>query len=199
MNDVELVAQLQRFEPEAVDVLMSRFADRLYNYAYYHSSDHHLAEDIVSETLTRIVEKIGDYQQREVPFKAWVFRIARNLLADHYRHRSRHPSVSLEAASDESSSLYETLSSDYGGADGGELATQVAQREDLRQALNLLPEDQRTVFILRFIEGNDLEQVVSILNKSMAAIKSLQFRATRNLRQILDDNNYGNKRRVGYD
>ncbi|NWJ45960.1 MAG: RNA polymerase sigma factor [Chloroflexi bacterium] len=199
MNDVELVAQLQRFEPEAVDVLMSRFADRLYNYAYYHSSDHHLAEDIVSETLTRIVEKIGDYQQREVPFKAWVFRIARNLLADHYRHRSRHPSVSLEAASDESSSLYETLSSDYGGADGGELATQVAQREDLRQALNLLPEDQRTVFILRFIEGNDLEQVVTILNKSIASIKSLQFRATRNLRQILDDNNCGKKRRVGYE
>ncbi|MEI7553890.1 RNA polymerase sigma factor [Candidatus Chlorohelix sp.] len=195
MNDIELVAQLQRFEPAAVDELMSRFADRLYNYAYYHSSDHHLAEDIVSETLTRIVEKIGDYQQRDVPFKAWVFRIARNLLADHYRYRSRHPSVSLEAASDESSSLYETLSSDYGAADGGEIATQVAQREDLRQALNLLPEDQRTVFILRFIEGNDLEQVAAIINKSMPSIKSLQFRATRNLRQILDDNNGMGKRR----
>ncbi len=188
LSDAELVARLQQRDGEAVGLLLQQYAHRLYNYAYYHSGDHHLAEDIVSETFTRIIEKVGGYVQREVPFKAWVFRIAHNLLVDHFRQRNRHKAVSLEAV-DWDNSLIVNPPSDWGAADGGEMAEQLAEREELQQAIVALPEDQRAVFVLRFVEGFELEQVSTMLEKSVAAIKSLQYRAVRNLRQALDEAN----------
>jgi RNA polymerase sigma-70 factor (ECF subfamily) len=185
-NDAELVARLQRRDPEAVGVLMEQYADRLYNYAYYHSGDHFQAEDIVSETFTRIIEKIDGYVVRDVPFKAWVFRIAHNLLVDHFRLITKQKTVSLEVV-DIDNGPVATPSSDWGAADGSAMAEQYANREELHQAIATLPEDQRTVFILRFFEGVELEQVADSLEKSLAAIKSLQYRAVRNLRRTLDE------------
>jgi RNA polymerase sigma-70 factor (ECF subfamily) len=184
-NDAELVKRLQKGEAEAVGVLLEQYANRLYNYAYYRCGDHFMAEDIVSETFIRIIEKVGGYQQREVPFRAWIYRIAHNLLANHLRYRQRHSAVSLDAVNSEGERLIDPPG-DWGAADGGELGHQVAEREELREAILELPEDQKTVFILRFIEGFELEQVASMLEKSMPSIKSLQYRAVTNIRRVLD-------------
>src|SRR5262245_32143193 len=100
-SDVELVKRLQKGEPEAVGVLLEQYANRLYNYAYYRCGDHFMAEDIASETFTRIIEKVAGYQQREVPFRAWVYRIAHNLLANQLRYRERHSTFSLDAVNSE--------------------------------------------------------------------------------------------------
>lgn len=187
MDDNELVTRLQNFEAEAVDELLERYADRLHNYIYYHSGNHHLAEDIVSETFARIIEKISSYKPGTAPFKSWVYRIAHNLLVDHFRDSNQYRSVSIDSVNwDEKPQA--RPSSDWGAADGGEMATRIADRDELKQAITLLPEDQRTVFILRFIEGNSLEQVSLMLDKTTASIKSLQYRAVRNLRAILDNN-----------
>ena len=105
MTDADLVERLQKGDSEAVGVLLEQSADRLYNYAFYRCGDHYLAEDMVSETCIRIIEKIGTYEQREVPFKAWVFRIAHNQLANHLRYRSRHQAVSLDATNSEGERL----------------------------------------------------------------------------------------------
>ncbi|MEI6044033.1 MAG: RNA polymerase sigma factor [Chloroflexota bacterium] len=185
-NDAELVSRLKKREAEAVDELLAQYTDRLYNYAYYHSGDHHLAEDIVSETFTRVIEKVDGYVQRDVPFKAWLFRIAHNLLVDHFRRRKRYNSVSLDAV-DWDSGPSAAAASDWGAGDGGEIAEQLGEREEIQRAIALLPEDQRTVFILRFVQGFELEQVAAMLDKSLVSIKSLQYRAVRNLRRHLGD------------
>ncbi len=187
-SDAELVARLQRREEVAAEQLVEQYADRLYNYAYYHSGDHHLAEDIASETFARIVEKIHSFVLRDVPFKAWVFRIAHNLLTDHFRRHKRFQSLSLEAV-DWDDQAGQNQSGDWGAADGGDIAEQIVERMELHQVITTLPADQRTVFILRFIEGLDLEQVATALDKSVVAVKSLQFRAVRNLRTALDNQN----------
>jgi RNA polymerase sigma-70 factor (ECF subfamily) len=171
-----------------VDELLTQYADRLYKYAYYHSGDHHLAEDIVSETFTRVIEKIDSYVQRDVPFKAWLFRIAHNLLVDHFRKRKRYNSVSLDAVDWENGPGVANPG-DWGAADGGDMVDQLAEREELQRSITLLPEDQRTVFILRFVQGFELEQVATMLDKSLVSIKSLQYRAVRNLRRYLGDKN----------
>jgi RNA polymerase sigma-70 factor (ECF subfamily) len=183
LSDKELVASLQRGEAAAVDELLAQYADRLYSYIYYHSGDHHLAEDLVSETFTRVIEKVGSYVQREVPFRAWLFQIAHNLLADHFRKYKRRNTVSLDALDWDN----EKPPADWGAADGGSLAEQVADRLELQDAIKTLPEDQRTVFILRFVEGFELERVSEILGKSLMSVKSLQYRAVRNLRRILGE------------
>lgn len=185
MTDAELVKRLQKGDSEAVGVLLEEYADRLYNYAFYRCGDHYLAEDIVSETFTRIIEKIGTYERREVPFKAWVFRIAHNQLANHLRYRSRHQAMSLDATNGEGERLVDPPD-DWGAADGGLMASQLAEREELRHAILQLPEDQKTIFVLRFIEGLDLEEVTTLLDKSLASVKSLQYRAVMNLRRSLE-------------
>lgn len=185
LTDTELVKRLQKGDSEAVGVLLEQYANRLYNYAFYRCGDHYLAEDIVSETFARIIEKIGGYEQREVPFKAWVYRIAHNQLANHLRYRSRHQSVSLDAVNSEGERLVDPPD-DWGAADGGRMASQVAEREELRRAILALPEDQKAIFVLRFIEGLDLEEVTSLLEKSLASVKSLQYRAVVNLRRSLE-------------
>jgi len=187
-SDADLVARLQRREEVAAEQLVEQYADRLYNYAYYHSGDHHLAEDIASETFARIIEKIHGFVLRDVPFKAWVFRIAHNLLTDHFRRHKRFQNLSLEAV-DWDDKVVQNQSGDWGAADGGDIAEQIVERMELHQVITTLPTDQRTVFILRFIEGLDLEQVATALDKSVVAVKSLQFRAVRNLRTALDTQN----------
>ena len=184
-SDPELVKRLQKGEPEAVGVLLEQYANRLYNYAYYRCGDHFMAEDIASETFTRIIEKVGGYEQREVPFKAWVYRIAHNLLANQLRYRERHNALSLDAVDTQGERLIDPPN-DWGAADGGEISDQIAEREELREAILELPDDQKAVFILRFIEGFELEQVANMLEKSMPSIKSLQYRAVTNLRRMLD-------------
>ncbi len=187
LSDVELVNRLKKRDSEAVGVLLEQYANRLYNYAFYRCGDHHLAEDIVSETFTRIIEKIDTYEQREVPFKAWVYRIAHNQLANHLRYLSRHQAMSLDAVNSDGERLLDPPDGDeWGAADGGRIASQVAEREELRRAILALPEDQKAVFVLRFIEGLELEEVTTLLEKSLAAVKSLQYRAVLNLRQALE-------------
>ena len=180
-SDTELVERLKKRDPQAVAILYRDYADRLYNYAYYHSGNHHLAEDLVSETLMRVIEKIPTYEWREIPFKAWIFRITRNLLVDHFRRRDKQKETSLDNVPEWDGA------GDAGAADGGDLASQLSMREDLQQAISDLPEEQRTVFLLRFVEGLELEQVAALLERSLPSIKSLQYRAVQNLRKALSE------------
>jgi RNA polymerase sigma-70 factor (ECF subfamily) len=184
LSDLELVTRLKQGDAEAVGVLLEQYAHRLYNYAYYHCGDHFLAEDIVSETLSRVVTKIESYEQREVPFKAWIFRIAHNFLANSLRQRSRHQSVSLDGV-DWDKNPRVTGESEWSAADAGELAENLAIREELQQAITALPDDQRTVLILHLVEGHTLDEIASALDKTIPAIKSLQYRAIKNLRRLL--------------
>lgn len=180
-SDTELVERLKKRDPQAVAILYRDYADRLYNYAYYHSGNHHLAEDLVSETLMRVIEKIPTYEWREIPFKAWIFRITRNLLVDYFRRRDKQKETSLDNVPEWDGA------GDAGAADGGDLASQLSMREDLQQAIANLPEEQRTVFLLRFVEGLELEQVAALLERSLPSIKSLQYRAVQNLRKALSE------------
>jgi len=187
VGDAELVASLKKREAGAVGIMLEQYSDRLYNYLYYHSGDHHLAEDIVSDTFMRVIEKIDSFELREVPFKAWLFRIAHNLLVDNFRRKNRFKQVSLQDV-DWDTDPAVSGGSDWGAADGGDLAEQLGQREDLTTAIARLPEEQRHIFILRFIEGFELEAVARMLDKSVSAVKSLQFRAVQNLRRHLSEN-----------
>ena len=185
MDDLTLVNGLKEGNTEAIRVLLQQYSNRLYNYAFYRCGDHHLAEDIVSDTLIRILEKISNYEQGEVPFRAWVFRITHNLLVNHLRYRTRHAALSLDAVNADGIRVIDPPD-DYGAADGGRMSSQLVEREELRQAILELPEEQKVVFVLRFVEGFDLEEVAGLLEKSLASIKSLQYRAVLNLRQKLD-------------
>src|SRR5919199_868968 len=79
VTDAELVTRLKANDDEAYREVVARFGDPLYGYIYSITGDHHLSEDVLSETYLRMVEKIDSYTFYGAPFKAWLYRIAHNL------------------------------------------------------------------------------------------------------------------------
>ena len=177
MDDTILVAGLQRGETRAVEYVVQQYAPALYRYAYYQLQDAMLAEDVVSEVMARMVGRVDKFVLESTPFQAWLFRIARNLIADHYRARKRRPQVSLETW------LEVDPSQEPGGLDTQIL--DLPDREELIAGLALLTEEQRQVILLHVVEGWELPQVAKLLDRSVPSVKSLYYRGVQSLRRVL--------------
>src|SRR5690349_2806839 len=177
MDDTILVAGLQRGETRAVEYVVQQYAPALYRYAYYQLQDAMLAEDVVSEVMARMVGRVDKFVLESTPFQAWLFRIARNLIADHYRTRKRRPQVSLETW------LEVDPSQEPGGHDTH--IVDLPDREELIAGLALLTEEQRQVILLHVVEGWELPQVAKLLDRSVPSVKSLYYRGVQSLRRVL--------------
>jgi RNA polymerase sigma-70 factor (ECF subfamily) len=180
MEDEDLVAGLQRGDARAVEYLVQQYAPALYRFAYYQLQDASLAEDLVSDVMVRVIGRVGGFvlaQEEQATFQAWLFRIARNLIADHYRARKRRPQLSLEAILDAEPGLepgrYDSRLED------------LLDREQLRAGLETLTDEQREVIVLHVIEGWELPQVARLLDRSLPSVKSLYYRGVQSLRRTL--------------
>ena len=166
--DTGLLEQASRFDPDALRALHGRFYEPVYRYVRFKVSDPHISEDITSEVFVRVLEALKRGKVWRTTPDAWIFGIARNVVADHYRQKSRRTEVML----DERLAMPEEESP----------AQQVAvaeQHEELAQAITLLTDEQRDVILLRFMEGLSIKDVAEILNKTPGAVKGLQHRALR--------------------
>jgi RNA polymerase sigma-70 factor (ECF subfamily) len=180
MEDEELVAGLQCGDARAVEYLVQQYAPALYRFAYYQLQDASLAEDLVSDVMVRVIGRVGGFvlaQAEQATFQAWLFRIARNLIADHYRARKRRPQLSLEAILDAEPGLepgrYDSRIED------------LLDREQLRARLATLTGEQREVILLHVIEGWELPQVARLLERSLPSVKSLYYRGVQSLRRAM--------------
>jgi RNA polymerase sigma-70 factor (ECF subfamily) len=176
-TDERLVAGLKRREGPAVEHAVTTYAPKLYRYAVYQLGDPAAADDLVSEVITRMLEKIDGYQYTGVPLQAWLFRIAHNLLMDSYRQRRKLPVVSLDA-------WQERPAAPEIGAPDARL-DQVLDRDVLLAALAQLTDEQRQVLVLRFVEGWQPAEIATLLGRSIDSVKSLQYRATQTMQRIL--------------
>jgi RNA polymerase sigma-70 factor (ECF subfamily) len=122
------------------------------------------AEDLTSEVFHQALANLPRFQWRGVPFAAWLFRIAANALADHYRKTARDRSLTLADAPPQEDS------------DDAE------RRARLYRLVAELPEDQRLVLRLRFSEEKSIRDVAREIGRSEGAVKQLQFRALQELR-----------------
>lgn len=165
-----LVERLKGGDADAAAALYRLYADQVYRYVYYQTRDADLAADLTSEVFLRMLEHIGRYSHRGVPFRAWLFKIAHNLVVDHFRERGRF--APAEGLPDETG----TGEPDPPGLD----------RDQLAEALARLTAEQRQVVLLRFIEDLDIKEVAAILGKTEGAVKALQHRALAALRRLLE-------------
>jgi RNA polymerase sigma-70 factor (ECF subfamily) len=92
VGDMELV-QRAAAEPEAFGELYERHVRRIYNYIFYRTGNHHDAEDLTARVFQRAMRHVANFEDRGVPFSAWLYRIAHNLVANWHRDRSRRPVV----------------------------------------------------------------------------------------------------------
>ena len=176
-DDETLVVALQAGDGRAVEYVVAEHAPALYRYAMGQLQDATLAEDVVSEVLTRMIEKIGSYVQSGVRFVAWLFRIERNLIADHYRTRYRRPQLSLD------SWLTADPSAEPGALDSR--LDLLPLREELTAGLAKLTAEQREVIILHVVEGWELPEVARLLGRSLPSVKSGYYRGMESLRRVL--------------
>jgi RNA polymerase sigma-70 factor (ECF subfamily) len=160
-------------DPEAFSYLYEHYVMRIYNYVYYRIGSEIEAEDITSRVFYRAFGHIGNYVDKGVPFSAWLYRIAHNLIANWHRDSSRRKEVPLD----------ETLELPA-QADFPEKALEKTQEmELLLRGIRRLSPDRQQLLILKFVEDFSNAEIGEIMGKSEGAIKSLYHRALIALRE----------------
>jgi RNA polymerase sigma-70 factor (ECF subfamily) len=170
-----LVARAARRDASAFGRLYDEFADRIYGFIRVRVRDPRDAEELTETVFLKAWEAIPDYEQRGLPFPAWLFRIARNTVIDFARSEARKPAVAPEAEAEEMAAEVRL--------DEEVLAKLDAER--VREAVRRLTEEQSAVVTMRFLWGFSLKEAALVLGATEGAVKALQHRALRSLARIL--------------
>ena len=163
----EAVARAKEGDMSALHFLYVRFADDVCAYVRSIVRDPHAAEDITQVVFTKLMKAIQKYERRDVPFAAWIIRVARNVALDHIRASRQIP-------------LAEVRTSDEGGEQIG-----FERALSLREALERLPAEQREVLVLRHVAGLSPGEIADRLGKTEASIHGLHHRGRGALRAAL--------------
>ena len=174
MSDSELVA-LAKIDRDAFGELYERYVKKIYNYVYYRTTNQHDAEDLTARVFFRAMSHIGNYEDKGVPFQAWLYRIAHNLVANWHRDRARRRIIPLDEFVAASLS---TESPDHQAEDDED-------RELLMAAVKRLPPERQQLLILKFVEHRSNAEIGQIMDRTEGAIKSLYHRTLIALRDDL--------------
>lgn len=165
----DAVERAKQGEMEALQFLYVRYADDVLRYVRSLVHDHHEAEDITQNVFAKLMTAIRKYEQREVPFAAWILRVARNAALDHMRAARRvgDPCEEVRVLDD----------------DHTRISAELVQ--DLRKALQQLPEGQREVVVLRHIVGLSPTEIAAALGKTESSVHGLHNRGRQSLQSAL--------------
>ncbi|MBN1310463.1 MAG: sigma-70 family RNA polymerase sigma factor [Anaerolineae bacterium] len=164
----------------AIGELYNRHWPAVFRYLYYRVGDRQAAEDLTAEVFARMLEALPRYRPTGVPFKAWLFQIARNLAVDHFRKVGKRVAVSLDPEM-ENQMVNHLEESPHARVERN------LTNERLQSALATLNPDQRDVVIMRIIGEMPIREVAQALGKSEDAVKALQRRGLLALRSTLAD------------
>jgi RNA polymerase sigma-70 factor (ECF subfamily) len=162
-------------EADTLAALYEKYYARVARYCYTRVGDRDLAEDMASDVFLRAVESLGRIEQRDGPPQAWLFRVAHNLVIDHYRKSARRQSVPIDgvmvlpASSNTAAEVEQSLT----------METVYAAMESLHPA-------QQEVVSLRFMGGLSSEETGGIMGRTNGAVRELQRTAIKALRGLLD-------------
>ena len=167
----QAVVRAKQGDREALRFLYIRYADHVYGYVSSIVRDDYEAEDVTQHVFAKLMMKLEKYEPREVPFSAWIIRVARNVAVDHIRQRRAIPCEEVREL--QSHSFDEESARD--------------RALDLRDALDSLPEDQREVVVMRHIVGLTPGEIARKLGKTEPSIHGLHHRGRGALRSALTE------------
>jgi len=178
-NEEEVLSRASQGDRDAFGLLYERYIERIFNYVYYRTGNLHDAEDLTARVFQRAMNHIRNYTDRGVPFSAWLYRIAHNLVANWHRDRSRKQEIPLN-------DLPVVPSKD----DRPETTLVRSQEQDsLLKLIRQLPPERQTLLILKFVENLSNAEIGQIMGRSEGAVKSLYHRTLLALRDQLGDQN----------
>lgn len=173
MVDDTLLIQRAKRDPEAFGELYEAYVDRIYSYVYHRVGDSADAEDLTARTFQRALASMAGYEDLGLPYAAWLFRIAHNVVANWLRDRQRHQTVPLDV-------LDHVLSD----PPVDELAAdRELQLVAVKRLVGGMDADRQTLLALKFGQGLSNADIALVLGRSEGAVKSLYHRTLLDLRQ----------------
>jgi RNA polymerase sigma factor (sigma-70 family) len=179
-TDHELIQNFQDGNLNALEILVLRHKDKMYTSILFLVKDKYLAEDIFQDVLIKIIDTIrGGRYTEEGKFLPWAMRIAHNLCVDHFRKVKRTPAIKTSDDRD----IFEVINFTEDGADVKMMKRQSHDR--VRHMLDLLPDDQREVIILRHYADLSFKEIASLTNCSINTALGRMRYGLINLRKMM--------------
>ena len=173
-----VLVEAARHDPAQFDALYRKYLAQVYAYALYELADHHAAEDATERVFLRALAALPRFREQARPedgpeastFRVWLFRIARNVVANERRSRRRRPASSLEAA----------MGAGLAITDSTDLEAEAVTRDEAARALAALrnlPDDRRRAIVLRFVDEMSTAEIAGVMDRSEGAVRVLIHRA----------------------
>lgn len=172
LPDEEALALASKGDKDAFGMLYDKYAGRIYNYIYYRTGNQFDAEDLTARVFFRAMRHITRYVDRGIPFSAWLYRIAHNLVANWHRDGARRQEVALE----------DGVRLDKGEEHPESALMRGEEELALMALIRNLPEERQQLLILKFVEHMSNAQIGEIMDRTEGAIKSLYHRTLIALR-----------------
>ncbi len=177
-KEQEIVKAAAKGDEQAFAALYDTYLDSIYRFIYLRVEDQQTAEDIAANVFLKAWEKLDNYQFRGIPFRAWLFRIARNAVIDHYR--TRKEIAPLEAVIGVKDESFMPVSEQVGlSLEAGKIMASMQE----------LTGDQRNVLTLKLVHGLNTQEVAKTLGKRQGAVRALQMRGLQALAKIMENGN----------
>lgn len=185
LSDIELIKEFNSGKQAAIEHLINRHKRKVFSYILINIKKREIAEDIFQDTFIKVIKSLraGKYND-EGKFISWVMRIAHNLLIDHFRKEKHMPTIS-------------DGDYDYDIFNNSRFSEKTREQEiikdqiqgDVRKLIELLPDDQREVVVLRHFSGMSFREIAEQTNVSINTALGRMRYAILNLRRLIDEKN----------
>lgn len=179
--DLALIERAQQGDRNAVDLLVTKYQARAYQYAYRLTGNQDDASDLVAEAFVRVYTALPKFR-RDSRFTTWLFRIVTNCFLDQKKKEKRRPTIQLEddwVGSEATSTIAERESP-------VESSERFEREKIMQSAIGQLPDNQRAMIVMFHMENLSYEDISATLDMPIGTVKSRLNRARLALREILD-------------
>lgn len=175
LTDETLIRRSLQDDVEAFGDLYTRYLDQLYRYVFYRVADEQVAEDLTENIFLKVWENLARIKKPQTSFPAWLYRIAHNVIIDHYR--TQRPTVSWDELTERQLSAMDDSPE--------KVLLDLEESKQLAKAISQLEPRLAQVIVCRFIQKLSHAQTAEIMGLNEGHIRVLQYRALKQLRQIL--------------
>lgn len=176
-EEESIIKKAQAGEAEAFGWIYDRYIKKIYRFVYLKVSHRANAEDLTQQVFLSAWQNIGNYRSQGFPFSSWLYRIAGNAVIDHYRTSRHH--LNIEALPEEI----------FAEEKPNRKIEQETEIREIKKAISRLEPDQQSVMVMKFTEEMTNKEIAAALEKTEGAIRVIQHRAVKKLKEILSEEN----------